>query len=367
MRRVILVNLGGPRNLDEIQKFLTDLFTDPYIFDLPLPEFLRLFLGKYIAKKRVTKIRHSYESLNYGGGSPLVDETIKQAKKLEERLKQLSKENWQVEVGMVCGFPNLRNIRIEKDELGKTICILPLYPQYSRSTTLSAIKIVQSSIDICPITRYNSCSKTLCAEQCKIANLETAGWINPFYKDPEFIDTSVSLILDFFEGRLCKNDFIELEEFPQEDWKNIPILFSAHGIPIRLVRKGDPYPEQIEETRKLIELKLRQKGFQAETFLAYQSKVGPAKWTEPSTLEMLEKLGKKGLKVIAVYPISFVSDHLETLEEIGNQLRVHARKHGIEKYYRIPAFGTYPKFIEFLAHLILRNLKFQIVQPQVVS
>lgn len=355
MKKVILVNLGGPRNILEIEKFLTDLFTDPYIFDLPLPRFVQLALGKLIAKRRASKVRHAYESLNYGGGSPLVDETIKQAAKLEERLNQISNQNWQVSVQMTCGFPNLKDIRIERTELGTTTCILPLYPQYSRSTTLSALKIVQSLVGFCPVSGENSCLGEACANHCKSPEFKAKGWIGPFYKNSHFIEASVSLILDFLAGRLESSNHLQLEEPPKEDWREIPILFSAHGIPMRLIRKGDPYPEQVEETMSRIVSGLNQHGYKAKTYLSYQSKVGPAKWTEPSTLDMLASLGKKGVRSIAVYPISFVSDHLETLEEIGVQLKQHALNFGIEKYYRIPALGTYPKFIDALANIVISN------------
>ena len=361
MNKVILVNLGGPRNPNEIEKFLTDLFTDPYIFDIPLPKFFQNSLGKFIAKRRTPKVKHAYESLNYGGGSPLVDETNRQAQKLEERLNQISQEKWQVKAFMTCGFPNLREVENELKGIGKNTFVLPLYPQYSRSTTLSAIKIVQNIIKICPVSRSkNYCLNESCWGQCINASSEIRGWISPFYNNKEFIEASVSLILDFYNGRLDQNQFLNLEDIPKEDWRKIPILFSAHGIPMRLVRKGDPYPEQVQETQRLIEASLREHGFEAETFLSYQSKVGPAKWTEPSTLNKLTELAKQGIKSVSVYPISFVSDHLETLEEIGSQLKIHALSSGIQNYYRIPALGTYPKFIEFLANIVLRNFNLEV-------
>lgn len=358
MNKVILLNLGGPRSTDEIQKFLTDLFTDPYIFDTPLPKFLQERLGRFIAKKRTPKVKHAYESLNYGGGSPLVDETIKQAHKLEEKLNLISQEKWKVEVFMTCGFPNIRDRKFEPDELGKNTFVLPLYPQYSRSTTLSALKIIQNIIKFCPVSKNSvSCFKESCSNLCQNPDFETKGWINPFYKNPEFINASVSLIIDFYEGKLDKNQFIQLEEPPKQDWRKVPILFSAHGIPMRLVKKGDPYPEQVKATQNLIENSLRKYGFEAETFLSYQSKVGPARWTEPSTQDMLTNLARKGIRSISIYPISFVSDHLETIEEIGSQLQKHAHSSGIKNYYRIPALGTYQKFIDCLANLVLQNSK----------
>lgn len=356
MKELILTNLGGPRNENEIEKFLMDLFTDPYLFDLPLPRFLQTQIGKIIAKKRTQKVKNLYASLNYGGGSPIYQETIKQAKALEEKLITKTGEEWKVSVKMACGLPNLRELNFNKLDLGKQHFILPLYPQFSRSTTLSTVKIFQEKLQICPVTNSNTtCKKDSCSGNCKDSSYQKRGWINPFYDQPKFIEVTTSLILDFFGNKLKQEDFINLDTPPSYDWKQIPILFSAHGIPMRLVKKGDPYPQQVEKTKTLITKKLQEYGYMGETFVCYQSKVGPAKWTEPSTLEKLEELGKKGYKNIAVYPISFVSEHLETLEEIGVQLREHAYKHGIREYFRIPTLSIYPPFIDFLAELVIQN------------
>lgn len=362
MKQVILTNLGGPRNENEVETFLTDLFTDPYLFDLPLPTFIQTALGKFIAKKRTNKVKKVYASLNYGGGSPIYEETNKQGKALEKKLQEETGEQWDVIVKMACGLPNLRELNFSELELGTKTFVLPLYPQFSRSTTLSTIKIFQKELQKCPITDSDTyCKNDSCSNKCQNPEMKSKGWINPFYNDNRFIETVSSLILDFFNGRLSNEHFINLDTPPEDDWKEIPILFSAHGIPMRLVKKGDSYPEQIETTKELITKKLKEKGYKGETFLSYQSKVGPAKWTEPSTLSKLEELGKMGIKRIAIYPISFLSDHLETIEEIGSELREHAHKHGIYGYYRIPAPGIYPAFIDFLAQLIIENenLNFQ--------
>lgn len=136
-KTLILVNLGGPRTTEEIEVFLTDLFTDPFVFDLPLPEFLRLPLARFIAKKRTPKVKKIYESMGFGGGSPLVSETEKQARTLEQILNQKTDINWTVKVAMTCGFPHIRDPKFEKP--GPDTVYLPLYPQYSRSTVLSTL------------------------------------------------------------------------------------------------------------------------------------------------------------------------------------------------------------------------------------
>lgn len=357
MKTVILINLGGPRNTNEIEKFLLDLFTDPLVFDLPIPEFFRIRLARFIAKKRAPKIAHAYRSMGFGGGSPLVDETLKQARSLQETLNSKTKENWNVIVSMACGYPHLSEISKEVWNSKNTI-ILPLFPHYSRSTTMSIAKLVEKISGQCPANELDGS----CGNQCgynvkgKICPMNRKGFIAPFHKDKLFLESSADLILDYFTGKLSKDSFLHLDNTNEIlDWKKLPILFSAHGIPIRLISKGDIYRNEIEENKKNITDALRKKGYEGEVFLSFQSRVGPAKWTEPNTINQLQDLGKKGIKRIAIFPISFVSDHLETLEEIGEGLKQIAFDSGIKEYYRIPAHGVYPKFIEALAELVLRN------------
>lgn len=233
-------------------------------------------------------------------------------------------------------LPELKRYFEKEDGPGPNHIWVPLFPQYSRSTVLSVAKIAESIIGKYP--------------------LDGNGWLQPFGLDTRFLDVSASLILDYFQGKLSENHFLHPDNTKGiEDWKTIDLVFSAHGIPMRLIRKGDTYVNEIETSVSEITKRLREKGFSGEVHLSYQSRVGPAKWTEPNTKTTLHELGRSG-KRIAVYPISFVSDHLETLEEIGVELRDLALESGASSYHRIPSFGTYPLFIDLLSDLILESV-----------
>ncbi len=337
VNNLLLINFGGPRDSSEIENFLLDLFMDPYTFDLPVPEFLRKKLALFIAKRRAPKVASVYAALGFGGGSPLVSETFKQASALKKFLEKKSNSRWIVNVAMMCGSPNLRNLT--KDELtpSRENILLPLFPQYSRSTVLSASKIIEG------LTGENPSGSKY--------------WINPFYNNSAYLTACKNLILDFFKGSL-RGVFLNFQPNPPiADWENITLVFSAHGIPERLIRKGDTYVRELNENVVNLTNMLRKENFHGEVFLSFQSRVGPMKWTEPNTIELFKKLGSQGHTRIAVYPISFVSDHLETLEEIGIQLKEIAIQSGIHEYYRIPALGVYPDFINALGDIVSDVLK----------
>ncbi|WP_082287778.1 ferrochelatase [Leptospira noguchii] len=334
--RILFINLGGPQNKFEIEKFLIDLFEDPFVFDLPLPEWIRKPLGRWIAKRRAPKIAKIYESMGFGGGSPLVSETNKQAVAIAQTLKKITGKTWESSITMTCGHPNIRDMSAESLIPSKKNIIFPLYPHFSRSTVLSTAKLIEQIIGFCPVG--------------------AEGWVIPFHSSQIYLESIRDLILDFFQGRLNRKEFLHSDSFLKvSNWKTIDLVFSAHGIPIRLIQKGDRYKEEIDSNVKNLKKLLYEKGFLGECHISFQSRVGPSKWTEPNTIQMLEELGKKGVKRVAVYPISFVSDHLETLEEIGEQLKKVAHQNGILEYYRIPAPGIYPKFIEAMAKIALES------------
>lgn len=335
--KVTLINLGGPRNEKEIEVFLKDLFLDPYVFDLPLWEPLRRILAKFIASKRAPKVATTYASMQYGGGSPLVDETIKQAEALALVLSEATGDKWEGNIAMACGFPNLRDLLTSLSDFpSKNNVWVPLFPQFSRSTVLSLGKFFESKLGTCP--------------------LGCEGWVDTFSLDKRFIQLTANFIVDFFQGNLENKNYIHLDNYGQTtDWQELDLVFSAHGVPMRLIHKGDKYVSQMEECILQIEKELRIKGFKGKIHLSYQSRVGPGKWTEPNTKTTLEKLGNEK-RNIAVYPISFISDHLETLEEIGVELKDLALNYGALSYHRIPAFGTYPPFINFLKDLVLESM-----------
>ncbi|TGM13353.1 ferrochelatase [Leptospira selangorensis] len=329
--RLLLINLGGPRNAEEIPKFLKDLFEDPLVFDLPIPEFLRIRLARKIAETRAKKVEETYASMGFGGGSPLVSETEKQAEGLKKLLEE-SGEKWEVKTAMCCGYPDIRELPSEWTDPKEGVVLLPLFPHFSRSTVLSTAMLMEKQLGYCPASNPN--------------------WVRPFSDRKEYLESIRDLILDFFQGKLSEKDFLHIDQKPIPDWQNLDIVFSAHGIPLRLIKKGDVYTKEIEENVNVLASLLKEKGYKGQIHLSYQSRVGPNKWTTPNTLDKIQELGQKGTKRVAVYPISFISDHLETLEEIGVQIRDHALQNGISEYYRIPAPGTYPAFLEALAKFV---------------
>lgn len=335
-KTLVLVNLGGPRTSDEIEVFLRDLFSDPFVFDLPLPEFLRIRLARFIAKKRAPKVQTTYASMGFGGGSPLVSETEKQAERLETILNKLTKDTWKVIVSMTCGFPNIRDKEFLKP--GPNTIYLPLYPQFSRSTVLSTLAILENKFGECPVG--------------------SGGYVPHFGLEPKFHQITARFIYEYFTDQLNQAEFLHYpKEKPNCDWKDLDLIFSAHGVPMRLIRKGDRYMEELEDSIKRITEELRLFGYRGNVHLSYQSKVGPAKWTEPNTIETISTLANQG-KHIAVYPISFVSDHLETLEEIGEQFKELTWEKGGKSFVRIPALGVYQPFLEYLAERVIQGDRF---------
>ncbi|EMJ96666.1 ferrochelatase [Leptospira alstonii serovar Pingchang str. 80-412] len=276
--------------------------------------------------------------MGFGGGSPLVSETSKQAEAIAKTLKKITGQEWESDVTMTCGYPDIRKLDRESLVPTKRNILLPLYPHFSRSTVLSTAKLVEQTTKFCPVS------------------LE--GWVAPFHSSQVYLESIRDLILDFFQDRLNRKDFLHSESFRKvTNWETIDLVFSAHGIPIRLIQKGDRYREEILTNFENLKRLLHEKGFRGECHISFQSRVGPSKWTEPNTITMLEELGKKGIKRVAVYPISFVSDHLETLEEIGEQLKKIAYENGIVEYHRIPAPGIYPKFIDAMAKICLESVE----------
>lgn len=274
--------------------------------------------------------------MGFRGGSPLVSETNKQADAITQTLKKITGETWESIVTMTCGHPNIRDIPREFMIPSNKNIIFPLYPHFSRSTVLSTAKLIEQNVGFCP--------------------LGVEGWVTPFHSSQIYLESILNLILDFFQGKLNQKDFLHSDSFRKvPDWETIDLVFSAHGIPIRLIQKGDRYKEEIDSNVKNLKKLLYENGFLGKCHISFQSRVGPSKWTEPNTIQMLEGLGKKGVKRVAIYPISFVSDHLETLEEIGEQFKKVAHQNGILEYYRIPAPGIYPKFIEAMAKIALES------------
>ena len=316
---VVLLNLGGPDSLDAVEPFLFNLFSDPDIIDFPLSFLFRKRLAKMISTRRSRGVVEQYRQI--GGKSPLKDYTLQQASLLEEKLNKSLPATVYVAMRYWRPFTEEAIEAIERDGI-KRVILLPLYPQFSKATTTSSVKEWEKQVKV----RGKNLKHTL---------------IESYHEHPTYIDAFVERIEH------------GLERFPSERRDGVKILFSAHGTPMKLVRQGDPYSQQIKETVKMIMGRGR---FKQSHRLCYQSKVGPLKWLEPSTPNTIAELAAKGVKDMLLVPVAFASDHLETLFELGIEYRRQAMEKGVEQYEVTEGLNDSPKFIDALAELVLERV-----------
>lgn len=313
---VLLLNLGGPDELRDVRPFLYNLFSDPEIIRLPF-SWMQSPLAWLISTLRAKKSQENYRQI--GGGSPLRRITEAQAQVLQETLQQQGQDA-RVYIGMRYWHPFTEEAiaRIKRDAIERVV-ILPLYPQYSISTSGSSFRILEK----------------LWQEDPTLNQVEYTV-IPSWYQQPGYLQAMAQLIAN------------ELDQFPNPD--SVHIFFSAHGVPLSYVTEaGDPYQQEIEDCTALIMKTLNRSNPHT---LAYQSRVGPVEWLKPYTEDALQELGAQGIKDLVVVPISFVSEHIETLEEIDIEYRHLAEESGIQNFKRVPALNTHPVFIDSLATLV---------------
>lgn len=318
---VLLLNLGGPDQIEDVRPFLFNLFSDPEIIRLPFP-WLQKPLAWLIASMRAKKSQENY--LQIGGGSPLRRITDEQAQALQKNLQEKGKDA-QVYVGMRYWHPFTEEAiaRIKRDEIEQLV-ILPLYPQFSISTSGSSFRLLEK----------------LWLEDPSLERLEYTA-IPSWYNRPGYLQAMAQLIAQ------------ELDQFPNPD--NVHIFFSAHGVPVSYVEEaGDPYQQEIEHCTELIMQTLNRPNPHT---LAYQSRVGPVEWLKPYTEDAIQELAAAGVENLLVVPISFVSEHIETLQEIDMEYRELAEEAGIHNFHRVPALNTHPVFIDDLANLVVEALE----------
>lgn len=318
---VLLLNLGGPDQLEDVRPFLFNLFSDPEIIRLPFP-WLQKPLAWLISSLRAKKSQENYRQI--GGGSPLRQITEEQAQALRSRLQQHG-EDASVYVGMRYWHPFTEEAiaRIKRDHIERLV-ILPLYPQFSISTSGSSFRLLESLWEEDPA--LNRIDYTV---------------IPSWYDRPGYLQAMAQLIAQ------------EIDQFPNPD--SVHVFFSAHGVPVSYVEEaGDPYQREIEHCTELIMQTLNRPN---PYTLAYQSRVGPVEWLQPYTEDALKELADQGVRDLAVVPISFVSEHIETLQEIDMEYRELAEEAGIENFHRVPALNTHPVFIEELATLVIEAAK----------
>jgi protoporphyrin/coproporphyrin ferrochelatase len=318
---VLLFNLGGPETLEDVKPFLYNLFSDPDIIRIK-SDWLRKLVAWFIATTRRKKSCGYYARI--GGGSPLRRITEDQALALEKRL---ASDGFVVKsfVGMRCWRPTIDEALEAIRREGIThLVVLPLFPQFSVTTSGSCINY------------FNG----LLRQKDGDGNIQ-AGYVTRWYAEPLYVEAMAELIR------------AELAQFPDTDPKATFLVYSAHSIPQRYVEEGDPYLEHTRQTVELINKKLNTPG---PWTLSFQSKVGPVKWLEPSTEEVIATLGRRGTQQVMIVPVSFVSDHIETLYEIDIQYREAARQAGIPHFRRAAALNLNPNFIGALAAIVKEQI-----------
>jgi ferrochelatase len=317
---IVLFQLGGPDSLQAVEPFLLNLFLDPDIIPMGPLGFLRRPVAKLISSRRSIPVAGKYAEI--GRRSPIGLLTERQRARLVQAVSPYIDP---VAVTAMRYWHPMTSEAVEglrKAGPLDEIVLLPLYPHFSYATTLSSLK-----------------------EWNRVYGKPNGGppvrTVGQFYNHPLYIQAVAQRI-----GSV-------LRQFP--DSSRIHLVFSAHGLPMSLVEKGDPYPKQIEETVRLVCEAGHQRypGWPRTHLLCYQSRVGPAKWLQPPLTGTIERLGHEGVKEMLVVPISFVTEHIETLHEINIEARIEAKKLGIERFRMMPAVGDSPLFIDALKELVL--------------
>lgn len=319
---VVLFQLGGPDTLEAIEPFLFNLFCDPDIIDFPFARIGRKPLAKLISSTRAHKVQHHYAAI--GGGSPIRRFTEQQARSLQLKLNQegldarcfVAMRYWHPFTGEA--IAHVREAQCDE------IVLLPLYPQYSSTTTGSSLNEW----------------RRLFRDDIPVHCIET------FYRHELYLEALVEKIDE------------ALARFPKRE--RAEIVFSAHSVPAAVIAKGDPYQHQIEET---VELVMQRGGWSNPYRLCYQSKVGASKWLQPSLHRALRDLAAERIREVCVVPISFVSDHVETLGEIDHEARAEAYALGIERFEMTSGLNDSPTFISALAELVAAAVGVDLTQP----
>jgi protoporphyrin/coproporphyrin ferrochelatase len=322
---IVLFNLGGPSNLAAVEPFLINLFSDREIIQLPGGAALQPTMARLIAKLRGPSVRENYRRI--GGGSPQLRITRDQANALEVRLNARwgGYERFRVFIAMRYSRPSATDALEAIAAAGiRRIVTLTLFPHYSKATTGSS---------------RNEFDRALAAPQWK-GQFEVSH-IEHYPTDSRYVEAVTDTVRVAWNG------------IPASRRDKTVLLFSAHGLPQRFIDAGDPYVSQIDATRFAVLERLNLPNRQR---IAYQSRTGPVRWIGPGTEETIKELAEEGVTDVLVIPLSFVSDHIETLYEVDMLFADAARDAGITGYYRTRALNTHPMFIEALAGLVHQHL-----------
>jgi ferrochelatase len=312
---IVLFQLGGPDSLEAIEPFLYNLFCDPDIIDFPFARIGRKALAKLISTTRARKVQHHYATI--GGSSPIRPNTERQARALEFELQHLGVDaRCFVAMRYWHPFTSEAIARLQEAECDE-IVLLPLYPQYSSTSTGSSLNEWRR--------QFRGNEPVYCIES--------------FYRNTIYLDAVVEKIDE------------ALRRFPV--LQRPEIVFSAHSVPLSVIQKGDPYQRQIEET---VHLLMERGRWSNRHRLCYQSKVGASKWLQPSLHQTLLTLGAERVREVCVVPVAFVSDHVETLGEIDHEARAEARRLGITQFEMSAGLNDSPKFMSALGQIVLQAL-----------
>jgi protoporphyrin/coproporphyrin ferrochelatase len=319
---IVLFNLGGPDDLAAVEPFLVRLFSDREIIELPGGSALQPLVARVIAKLRGPSVRANY--LSIGGGSPQLRITRAQARALEHRLNFLTGQpRYRVFIAMRYSSPSASDAigAIAAEDI-RRIVTLSLFPHWSKATTGSS----RAEFD-----------RTLADPRWRDFHFDVTH-IDHYAADPGYLDAFAETVRD------------ALATIPPDRRRSATILFSAHGLPQKFIDAGDPYVTHIEATRAGLLERLQVPN---RHLLAYQSRTGPVKWLGPGTEEEIRRLGREGTRDILIVPLSFVSDHIETLYEVDLLFARAAQEAGITGYFRPEALNTHPMFIDALSQLVL--------------
>lgn len=324
-RGILLLNFGGPWTLSDVKPFLYRLFVNPRVL-VGIPTPFRQFLAFTIAQVKGPSSIRSYRSI--GGGSPQLKWTATQAEGLR---RLLNKDSMRLEIAMRSAEPSIGTALRRLQFWGaKELVLLPLFPQFSTTTTGS------------------------CFEEVTV-NLKQLGWnpkvrvIESWPDDPGYVQLLRKITCEALaeaEAERAGND------------SPVHVVFSAHSLPLKIIKLGDPYQRDVERTINAVT-----RGLEQPWSLAYQSRNGRLSWLQPYLEDELKRLGRKGVRNVVVVPISFVSDHIETLFELDQLYAAVAREQGITNYHRARCFNGDPLFSRVL-HSLLKSLDGDCTQPQ---
>ena len=317
-RGILLLNFGGPWTLSDVKPFLYRLFNNPRVL-VGIPTPFRQLLAYLIAQIKGPSSRKNYRTI--GGGSPQLKWTAIQAEGLRELLPA---QEMRVEVGMRSSDPSIETALEQMKFWGaEQLTLMPLFPQYSTTTTETCLDAVEETLN----------------KLCWRPELTT---FTHWPDHPQYM----SLLRDSID------EAIRLAE-SERDGSTSPVhvVFSAHSLPIKIVERGDPYADDVSRTVRAVA-----EGLQTPWSLAYQSRNGRLPWLQPYLEDELTRLGRAGIDTVVVVPISFVSDHIETLFELDQLYRGVARKHGIKRYYRARCFNDNPDFPRVLQTIVMEAL-----------